>query len=99
MQTRQQLRQEKFSMIEHWQQSGLTQKQYCQQQDIAYHSFHYWYKRYRISCDESKSGDLPFMLLTPSDSITCHTELSLPDGRRLIFHQPVAADFLKILLS
>lgn len=86
-------------MIERWQQSGLTQKQYCQQQDIPYHSFHYWHKRYRSFANESKSDDSPFTLLLPPADIICHSELSLPDGRRLIFHQPVTADFLKILLS
>ncbi len=99
MQTRQRLREEKFLMIEHWQQSGLTQKQYCEQQNIPYPNFHYWYKRYRISGNDYKPSDSSFMLLTPSSDIACHTELSLPDGRRLVFHQPVSADFLKILLS
>lgn len=40
-----------FSLIENWQQSGLSQKAFCEQQQIAAHQFYYWYKCYRIQND------------------------------------------------
>jgi hypothetical protein len=37
MQTREQLQAQKYAMIEQWQQSGLSQKKYCEHNNIAYH--------------------------------------------------------------
>ena len=41
------VREQMFTMIEQWQRSGLTQKAFCEQQSIRYHTFYYWYKCYR----------------------------------------------------
>jgi len=90
------IKQQMFENIDRWQQSGLTQKAFCQQVNLAYHVFHYWYKRYRIIETKPASS---FIKLGISSSISLHTELVLPDGRRLLFHQPVSSDYLKALMS
>jgi len=41
------LRDRMFELIEQWQQSGLSQKAFCEQHSIRYYVFHYWYRRYR----------------------------------------------------
>jgi len=91
-----------FSMITCWQQSGLSQKAYCQQNGIRYHVFHYWYKCFRDR--QSPSRDEGFMPIKIQSSNTintasAHAELVLPDGKRLLFHQGVSSDFLKALIS
>ncbi len=40
-----------FSLIESWQQSGLSQKAFCKQHQILSHVFYYWYKCYRTQND------------------------------------------------
>lgn len=97
-----------FSMIESWQQSSLNQKAWCEQQSIPYHVFHYWYKKYRdtqLSADK-KAGFIALQVKPPSSAAPIvpppagvHTEIVLVDGRRLLFHQPVSADYLKALIS
>jgi hypothetical protein len=91
------VKQQMFDNIDQWQQSGLTQKAFCQQVNLAYHIFHYWYKRYRIT--ESKPASSFIKLGVSSPSATSHTELLLPDGKRLLFHQQVSIDYLKALIS
>ena len=39
-------RQAKFDIIEKWVQSGLSQKEFYQQQKIPAHVFYYWHKVY-----------------------------------------------------
>lgn len=98
MQPRKQLPEQKYTMIEQWQQSGLSQKKYCEQNNIAYHHFHYWYKRYHTRQAGDSAGDfIPVRVnaASPAGNI----ELQLPDGKRILFHQPISADFLKALLS
>lgn len=86
-----------FDKILQWQQSDLTQKAFCDQQSITYHVFHYYYKRYR---EKEKSATPNFIKLqvTP-DLVATPAELVLPDGRRLLFHHGVSADFLKLLIG
>lgn len=102
MQRDETIREQMFSMITLWQQSGLSQKAYCQQHNIRYHVFHYWYKCF---CDlQSPSKDEGFIPLkiqpvNCTNTASAHAELLLPDGRRLLFHQAVTSDYLKALIS
>jgi transposase-like protein len=100
MQSKEQLREQKFAMIAAWQQSGLTQKQYCIQNNIAYHVFHYWYKQYRAryNLSDKKQSSFVQLQVQPSSSVAA-AELLLTDGRRLIFHQAVSSEYLKSLIS
>jgi hypothetical protein len=98
MQNKEQLREENFAMIASWQQSGLTQKQYCEQKQVAYHHFHYWYRRYRMAPENVEKNESPFVAVK-APAYSAHTELMFVDGRRLVFHQPVSADFLKALIG
>jgi hypothetical protein len=100
MQTIEQLREQKHAMIEQWQHSGLSQKKYCEQNNIAYHHFHYWYKRcrdQRAAESASAAGFIP-VTLNVASSAGC-IELQLPDGKKILFHQPVSVDYLKALIA
>jgi hypothetical protein len=83
-------------MIANWQQSGQNQKQFCLQNNIAYHIFHYWYKVYR---SEQTDAGGSFVTLDLAPQLQPNVELHFTDGRRLVFHQPVSADFLKALIA
>ncbi len=96
MQGKADIKQQLFAKITQWQQSGLTQKAFCQQNDIAYHVFHYYYGRFRSKVNAPSSF---IKLQVAPDYVSTHTELVLPDGKRLLFHQGVSADFLKALIS
>jgi hypothetical protein len=93
-------RQQMFSIIEQWRQSGLTQKAYCIQNNIAYHVFHYWYKCYRDKRATSVNRQSSFVQLQVNPDLSVAAiELQLGDGKRLLFHQPVSSDYLKSLIS
>ncbi len=97
MQSKEDIKQQLFAKIVQWQQSGLTQKAFCRQNDIAYHVFHYYYGRFR-SKDNDQASSFIKLQVAPGQ-LSTHTELVLPDGKRLLFHQGVSADFLKALIS
>src|SRR3954447_13361320 len=106
MQNSDKTQQQRFLMIASWQESGLTQKVYCEQHSIRYHVFHYWYKKYRdTQLSDKKAGFIALQVKPPSSAAPLkptagvHTEIVLSDGRRLLFHQPVSADYLKALIS
>lgn len=96
MESKEQHRQEQFAMIAKWRQSGQSQKQFCLQNNIAYHIFHYWYKIYRAK-QSAGTGSFVTLKIAPQPQAT--VEIYLTDGRRIIFHQPVSIDYLKALIS
>ena len=89
-----------FSLIEQWQQSGLSQNTFCRQQSIKYHVFHYWYKRYRERHTDPQSNSSPFVKLQIAKPTSAGSiEIYYPGGMRIIFHEPVSSNYLKSLVS
>lgn len=93
------LKQDMFDHISQWQQSALSQKQYCRQNNMSYHIFHYWYKRYRDEhgSDHQFSSFIPVNVQSSSSSGPV-IEVLLVNGTRLLFHQPVSSDYLKAII-
>lgn len=87
-----------FSLIEIWKSSGMTQKEFCREKELAYHRFHYWFKKYNDQSRATTDGS-PFLPISMKSAVNSHLEILYPDGRRLIFHQPVEAGFLRVLLA
>lgn len=97
------IHQKMFKGIGRWQQSGLTQKAWCEKNNIAYGTFHYWYKRYRTSekaaIDQGSSEGFVQLMVDDASSAGSWCELVLPNGRKLVFHQAVSAGFLRLLID
>lgn len=41
------VKEQKFAMIRRWEASGITQKQFIEQENVSMNNFQYWLKRYR----------------------------------------------------
>jgi hypothetical protein len=93
------LKQDMFDHISQWQQSALSQKQYCRQNNMPYHMFHYWYKRYRDEhgSNHQSSSFIP-VNIQASTSSGAAIEVLLVDGTRLLFHGHVSSDYLKAII-
>jgi len=103
MESREAVRQKMFDLIGQWKTGALSQKAFCLQQQVPYGVFHYWYKRYRDVHKEEEPNESFFIPLqiNPATALpgASHCELIYPDGRRLLFHQPVEAGFLKAVIG
>ena len=83
-------------LIERWQQSGKNIRQFCNDENIGYHAFHYWKKKLQ------KQSDSGFIKLKPSASKPGSSgsfELVFTNGNRVVFHWLPSADFVKQLLK
>jgi hypothetical protein len=90
-----------FSLIENWQQSGISQRTFCEQQQIKAHVFYYWYKCYRIQNNTLAVQPAKKFIELRSQAILLEAsiELLLANGHRILFHQPIAASFIKAIIS
>lgn len=95
MQDRDEIKKEMFAHIEHWKQSRISQKQYCQQHAITYQSFHYWFRRFK---NDQQQKPVAFTELQVQTGQPC-IEVLFANGRRVMFHQPVSSDYLKALID
>jgi hypothetical protein len=91
------LQQLMFSLVEVWKTSGKTQMEFCKEKDIAYHKFHYWFRKYNNQDSEPLPGS--FRRINAQPARSGFMELIYPDGRKLVFNQPVDAGFLRSLLG
>ena len=74
-----------FPLVERWQTSGQSQKQFCLDNGIKYHTFTYWVKRFRQH-QYRQDGFIPIEL-TDGDSrvpsVTPRVELLFGNGLSL----------------
>lgn len=77
--------------LQHYQASGLSGMQYCEQEQLAYHCFIYWRRKFTAMegvvpreparLAKSKTGFVGVGLPTPTGSVTDEAlELALPNG-------------------
>ncbi len=100
MRSQPEVREQMFKLIEQWQQSRLTQNEFCAQQSIKYHVFHYWYKRYREQHADQQSNAASFVKLhIAKPASATSVEIYFPGGIRLVFNEPVSSGFLKALVN
>jgi len=92
-----QVQEKMFACIRLWQQSNVSQKEWCRQQDIPYHIFHYWYRKFKDQ-QEPVDDNRSFVQLAMTSPATASCEVTFTDGTRIVFHQSVPVQYLKSLL-
>lgn len=90
-----------FKLIEQWKESSMSQKLFCEQMQIRYHVFHYWYKRYKTMSGTKVNAVSAFVPLQINQTISTDpfAEIIFADGKRLLLNQFVDVHFLRNLLS
>ena len=91
------MREQMFASIASWLSSNLSQKQWCRDQGITYHIFHYWYRKYRNEHPELPSSN-SFVQLAVKPEAGAGCEVIFTDGTKIIFREAVSAQYLKSLL-
>jgi len=90
-----------FALIDQWKSSGMSQKAFCENKEVRYHVFHYWYKRYRALQAGKINETSAFIPLHINQTMggACFAEVMYADGRRLLLHQVMDVQFLRSLLA
>jgi hypothetical protein len=91
------VREQMFASIATWQRSELSQKEWCKQQAIAYHIFHYWYRVYR-EVHPQAGNESSFVKLSVKPEADASCEVVFTDGTKILFREPVTVPYLKSLL-
>ena len=85
-------------ILKDWQQSGKTQKLYCQEHDIKLHIFSYYHNKYSSTIDTTNRL-APIRLAASADSLSNNRyQLKLSSGAVLSIPDDYAPNTLKPLL-
>ena len=68
------------SHFEKWRDSGLSQAEYCRQQKLKWHSFHYWRKKIEL---EKKADGVRLVAMRSEFRMTSETRTNAPLKVRL----------------
>lgn len=82
-QDRKALSEEMHRHIESWQQSKTTQKQYCTENNLAYHKFIYWVQKIREAQNPAAGMFIPVKTRPGSRTFVADVEITYPNGVRL----------------
>ena len=96
------IREQKFAMIIRWQESGMTQKQFAEQENISMNHFQYWFKRFKkanepVSRQGKKNPEKFIRFQAPEKNIlpgTIFSEVIFANGNRVKFYH--AMDILQL---
>jgi hypothetical protein len=85
--------------VRDWQNSELSQIEYCQEQGISFSKFNYWVRKSRPDSAPSH-GFVPINLKASPAGFSASPlkELVTADGSRLSFYSPVEPEFTKRIL-
>ena len=95
-----------FPLIEKYLNSQLSQKAFCQQQNLSFAVFGYWLKKYRKAHRPAPAARkqpaheafIPVRVIPPGHTTSCACELVFPNGVTLRFSQPVEPNLLVQLI-
>ncbi len=98
-----QTQQAMFSLIEQCEQTGLSKREFCEQNNDAYTTFQYWFTKYNkakiVPVENKPPGFIPLNFSTSNTSTGAAIEMIFPNGTRIVFHQGVQVDFLRGLMA
>lgn len=80
-----------------WSESGKSKKQFTDEHGINYMTFIGWFSTKKKKTVTQQPGFVP--LAISHDVTSPFAEISFSKGHRVVFHQPVSADFLQLLLK
>jgi len=103
MENKSEVLQEKALLIDQWQQSGKSIIQFCKDENISYHTFHYWRKKLssRDAFGTKKPGAKFIKLKNVAKRVVDpgYCEVVLTNGNRVVLHGQLQSDFIKSLLG
>jgi len=95
--------QEMFSLIKKWQESGISQRDFCSQHDLSMHAFYYWLRKYKQANQSSENRFLPVEInspvFTPGNDISGNIQIRYPNGVLITLDKSVSISRIKALIK
>lgn len=94
---KQRTKEEKEIIYEAWKKSGLTKKEYCNQNGLKYQTFIWWFASERRKKKALENKFLPVQVELSQSGI--FAEVILSSYRKIILHQPISVEIFQAILK
>ncbi len=100
-QERENWKKEMFTLIEQWEKSGISQKEFCTQSDLRSHVFYYWLSKYKRTRSTTGSGFVPVEISSDEAQSKEQGEIHIqyPNGVMVILRESVNISRLRALIK
>lgn len=86
-----------LGMIEEWQNSGITKKEFCEAHNIPQWKFYYWLKRYNQKGNDVPGHFVPVSTGKKKPSQTTGLEIQYPNGVKIILPAGTGLQLIRAL--
>lgn len=86
-------REQKEEIIKHWQQSGKSRKEFCDENQVSYNSLVGWCKQLR-----DQKASVGFSEVKIKETSGLYAQVHLPGGIRIDFFQCVPVEYFQLLV-
>ncbi len=101
------IREQKFAMLRRWEESGITQKQFAEQENISMNNFQYWLERFRKGSEPAgrqgrQKSEKFIKLKAPEKKVfagNVYFEVVFANGNRVKFYNAMDVLQLKQLVQ
>ena len=96
-------RQSRIATVVKYLDSGLTQRQFCQQENVAYSTLQFWLRRYRESNpgvqESNRDNFVALQVRTPLQTDPPHYTIQYPNGVVVHVNGTISPEFLHVLIQ
>ena len=96
-------RQSRIATVVKYLDSGLTQRQFCQQENVAFSTLQFWLRRYRESNPEAQESTrdhfVALQFRSPLQTDWPHYTIQYPNGVVVHVNGTISPEFLHVLIQ
>jgi hypothetical protein len=92
-------KQEMFSLIKKWKESGTNQKDFCDRHDITLHAFYYWLRKYKQANQYSENRFMPVEIVPPGNDARGEIQIHYPNGVLITLDKSVSISRIRALIK
>ncbi|MBW1612694.1 MAG: hypothetical protein JRJ57_01695 [Deltaproteobacteria bacterium] len=92
-------KQEMFSLIEKWNNSGIKQKDFCDRHDLSLPTFLYWLRKYRQAQSSAPGSFIQVDVDTPGNTSGEDIQIHYPNGVTVSLDKRVSISRIKALIK
>jgi hypothetical protein len=88
-------------MIEQWEESGMSQDEFCRSEKIPKSTFYYWRKKYKEEKESLKNPFIPVTIKNDNKSLAVNTGITIdyPNGVRITITSQPTSDYIRKLIN
>ncbi len=88
-----------FPLINKWQASGISLKEFCNNHNLSVHIFYYWLRKYKQQHNSLSTGFIPVEVNAVEEPSKTEVQILYPNGVQITLSDQVSTPRIKALIN